>query len=228
MPRGRAVCAWIVAVSALAAGARADELRPPLLAPAPGPGSQAAPGASSADREPSLHEASTAAARAAAGSPLDDARRLERARRSRWLPLLKAQVGGRDDQRLKIDPAHGYLTLDDGSVSSLNWLVSASWDLSQLWFAKEEVALTLSAARLERLRQAAVARTVQLYARRHLLLRPPAGPEAPPEQARRLLDVLAVTAELDELTRGLFAGAVERAQAAAVPMMQSDNLEMKR
>ena len=221
------MCAGIVAVSALVAGARADELRPPLVASAPGPVSGAAPGGLIVDREPSLRDAAAAAARLAAGSALGDEERLLRARRSRWLPQLKAQVGGRDDQRLKVDPAHGYLTLDDGSASSLTWLVSATWDLSQLWYAKEEVALTLSAARLERLRQAALARVVQLYARRHLLLRAPAVPESLSERPRRLLDLLAVTAELDGLTGGLFAGALERAQAAAVPMMQSDNLEMK-
>lgn len=226
MPRRRAVCALIVSVSALAAGARADELPPLSVASAPGPGT--APLDLRADREPSLHEATLAAARAAAQSPLDDEQRLLRARRSHWLPLFRAQMGGRDDQRLKVDSVHGYLTLDDGSVTSLNWTVAASWDLSQLWFAKEEVSLALLAARLSRLRQAAVARAAQLYVKRHLFLRPPAGPEVPSERAHRIFEVLAATAELDGLTQGLFAGALERAQAAAVLLMQSDNLEAKR
>lgn len=183
MPRGRALCAWIVAASALGVGARADGLQPLSEAPAPGPVDGAEARSPGVAREPSLHEASAAAARVAAGGPQDDEQRLSRARRSRWLPVLKAQVGGSDAQRLKADPAHGYLTLDDGSASSLNWLVSASWDLSQLWYAKEEVALTLSSARLERLRQAAAARVAHLYTRRQLLLGPPGEPEAPAGKA---------------------------------------------
>ena len=70
-------------------------------------------------------------------------------------------------------------------------------------------------------------RTSQLYARRHLLLRPATTPESPHEKARRLLEILAVTAELDGLTQGLFAGPLSRAQAAAIPLVQSDNLEVK-
>src|SRR3954464_6442629 len=51
--------------------------------------------------EPSLPDAQEAAARAAGGSEAQDAARLARARSAHWAPQLRAQGGGREDEKLR-------------------------------------------------------------------------------------------------------------------------------
>lgn len=185
----------LAALLALGSAARAEE--PPAAA-----------------AEPTLAQAVEAAARRAAGSSADDELRAGRARRSRWLPVLRAQVGGRDDERLRAGDWRGAPISEEDALRSRSWLVSASWDLPQLLYAREEVAIAASSAHLARARQQAAAQAARLYAERLRALRAAlAAPEGPADRLERALAVLTATAELDALTGGLFAAALARAQA---------------
>lgn len=164
--------------------------------------------------EPTLGQAVEAAARRAAGSGADDELRAGRARRSRWLPVLRAQLGGRDDERLRAGEWRGAPISEEDALRSRSWLVSASWDLPQLLYGREEVAIAASSAHLARARQQAAAQAARLYAERLRALRTAlAAPEGPADRLERALAVLTATAELDALTGGLFAAALARAQA---------------
>lgn len=184
-------------------------------------------GAEALAREPSLREAQAAAARLAGGTAEEEQSRLVRASRSHWLPALRAQLHGRDDQRFRQGEQRGYPLVDDGSLTSLGWIIGAVWDLPQLVYAREEVSLATAASQLARARQQALSQTRELYAARLLALQR-ALSSRPEERLAHWLEVLTVTAGLDGLTGGLFGAALERAQSEVDACMQSNNQREQR
>ncbi|MBS2023588.1 MAG: hypothetical protein JST92_14385, partial [Deltaproteobacteria bacterium] len=144
-------------------------------------------------REPTLREAQEAAARNTAGTREDDP--AARARRSRWLPTLRGQFGGTQADKQRWGTWRGDPIVDDSTGTGNAWQVSASWDLSQLLFAKEEVAIALSSARIERERQQVRERCATLYTRRLTALRQARSAQAE-ERLSRWLDLLSVTSDL--------------------------------
>jgi hypothetical protein len=173
--------------------------------------------AEAAEAEPTLVEAQQAAMRRAGGPAEDDASREARARNAHWAPVLRGLVGGRDDERtrdgeMRRDP----LRWTDRGQSTA-WAVTATWDLPQVIYAREEAQLAHAHLHLEKARQAASREAVRLYLERRdkqrALLSAPPG-----ELQRRLqLEILRLTADLDALTGGLFRAALAREQQAAMP-----------
>lgn len=181
------------------AAVHAGQGSPPIAAPA------------AAVDEPSIAEAQAAAARLAAGTPADDDSRLSRARAAHWAPLLRAQAGGTTTDRTRAGEQSNAPLHWDELGGATTWLVSATWDLSQLVYDRDENQLALSRTHLARRRQEVSAEAAQLYAERLQALRRLREAHG----AGRLgaaLELLRATATLDALTGGLFAAALARAQ----------------
>lgn len=154
--------------------------------------------------EPSLIEAQDAAVRQAGGPRESDASRLSRARAAHWAPVVRGLVGGRGDERtrdgeLRRDPLHW---VDRGQA--LTWGLTATWDLPQAIYARDETQLVHAQIHLEKVRQAAAREAVRLFLERRDRKR--ALPQAAQPDARLRLqqDVVRLTASLDALTGGLF------------------------
>jgi len=104
-----------------------------------------------ADPEPGLLETQEAAARAAGGSPGQDASRLQRARAAHWAPQLRGQATARDDEKTR-NGEYRLAPLHEQNVAVGHaWMLTLTWDLSQVIFAREETQLAL--AHLQQLRR---------------------------------------------------------------------------
>ncbi|HZX96512.1 MAG TPA: hypothetical protein VFE90_18485 [Myxococcales bacterium] len=160
--------------------------------------------------EPSLPDAQEAAARAAGGSEAQDAARLARARSAHWAPQLRAQGGGREDEKLRAGEYRLAPIREQDVGAGRTWSLMLTWDFSQVLFAREETQLALAHAHLARLRREAAEKAAELWIER--------------QQARAVWlasrtreacqSMLQLTAQLDAVTAGLFQEAVEREAAA--------------
>lgn len=155
---------------------------------------------------PALAEAQAAAARIAAGEPSDDASRAARARNAHWAPSLRAQGGGRQDDRTVTGELRLAPIREDWNGAGRQWSVMLSWDFSQVVFAREETQLALAHASLERARREVREKVARLYVEWLRL----AGQEEPAPELLRVL------ADLDGLTGGLFREELDKVQAKLV------------
>src|SRR5467141_695189 len=163
-----------------------------------------------ADPEPGLLETQEAAARAAGGSSAQDASRLARARAAHWAPQLRGQATARDDEKTR-NGEYRLAPLHEQNVAVGHaWMLTLTWDLSQVIFAREETQLALAHLQLARVRRDAADRAAQLWIERR--------------QAQALwiaartrepcFALLRATAGLVALTGGLFRDAAAREEAA--------------
>ena len=162
--------------------------------------------------EPTLIEVQAAAARTAAGSAAEDARRTARLRASHWAPVLRGDLLRKDDMRSRVGELRGYPLRQDDAGAAHTWAVTLTWDFAQLLYSREESQLALAHVHLARVRREAAEKAASLWVERRQTreaLRSLAGP------ARReaALDALRLSAELDALTGGLYRDIVAREQA---------------
>jgi hypothetical protein len=176
--------------------------------------SEARPTPPAEEAEPTLSEVMSAAARVAAGTSEEDDSRLSRARAAHWAPQLRAQAGRADSEAARAGLQSGAPLRWDQQGQVETWSVSATWDLAQVIYDRDEGPLALSRVHLARRRHEVSREAADLYLERQRLLR--ALGVGPGDAANALL-LLRCTAALDGLTGGLFEGALARAQALAVP-----------
>ncbi len=175
--------------------------------------------ADSSSREPTLIEAQDAAARVAAGTSDEDASRLARARASHWAPVVRGQIGGRDDSRFRDGTYRDAPIRWQDTGDAFTWGVSLTWDLPQAIFARDETQLVHSQIHASRARLQAATETARLFLERREKKRALAslpGTEVA-TRARLALEILRATAELDARTGGLFREALEREQREPPP-----------
>jgi hypothetical protein len=171
--------------------------------------------AAAAPAEPGLAETQAAAARAAGGSAAEDESRAERARISHWAPQLRAQGLLRDDEKSR-EGVYRLAPIQEQDLGvGHTWSVVLSWDFSQVVYAREESQIALASAHLARLRREAAEKATRLWIeRRTALARFTAA--TPYERPGACLALLALTAELDALTDGLFRESVSREETACL------------
>jgi hypothetical protein len=165
---------------------------------------------STMDLEPGLLETQEAAAKSAGGSAAQDVARTARARAAHWAPQLRAQATLRDDQKSRVGEFRLAPLLEQDAAVGRALLVTVTWDLSQLVFAREESQLALASLQLARARREAAERAAQLWIdrRRARSLWLSSG------SRESCVALLRMTAALVALTGGLFREAVEREEAA--------------
>jgi hypothetical protein len=162
------------------------------------------------DPEPGLLETQEAAAKAAGGTPAQDASRLARARVSHWAPQLRGQATLRDDGKTRngeyrLAPLHEQ-DLSFGRV----WVIALTWDLSQVIFAREETQLALAHLQLARVRRDAAERAARLWIER----RQAQALWLTARTRESCLAFLKTTASLVALTGTLFREAAAREEVA--------------
>jgi hypothetical protein len=197
---------------------------PPLVAPpaASAPASVATPPADPAGARAESHRVLVLVAaadppiaevqRAAAEHDGVDPERLRtwvaRPRSAHWLPRLSVEAS-RTERDTRVVGVTGTVESDYLRVNpSTQYGIRLSWDLDQLVFARDEPAAAWTASRLIDRREERVRRATKLYFQRRRLLVQLAlePPREPRERADRENQVDEITAELDELTGGLFSG----------------------
>jgi hypothetical protein len=193
---------------------------PPVAAPAPPAASSPADPVSAARAESQRVLVLVAAAdppiaevqRAAAEHDGVDPERLRawvaRPRSAHWLPRLTVDAS-RTERDTRVVGVTGTVESDYLRLNpSTQYGIRLSWDLDQLVFSRDEPAAAWTASRLIDRREERVRRATKLYFQRRrvlvqLALEPPHEPR---ERAERENQVDEITAELDELTGGLFSG----------------------
>jgi len=133
---------------------------------------------------------------------------LARPRSAHWLPRVTLDAS-RTERDTRVVGVTGTVESDYLRLSpTLQYGIRLSWDLDQLVFARDEPAAAWTASRLVDRREERVRRATRLYyQRRRLLLQLAAEPPVDPvRRAERETQVDEITAELDELTGGLFSG----------------------
>jgi hypothetical protein len=175
--------------------------------------------------EPALAQVEEAATRRVAGPISDEASRASRARAAHWAPVIRAQYGIRDDGRTRRGQIRLAPLLEDDVGQSRAWAIVATWDLTQIVYARDEGQLALAHVHLARMRQHAADDAVRLYEERWRLrsaLRfAPEGASRP--RVEMLIALLRTTAQLDALTGGLYGAQLAQAQeqvAALEPQLQ--------
>jgi hypothetical protein len=163
---------------------------------------------------PTLAQAQAAASRLAAGEPSADGARLSRARAAHWAPVLRAQAGARSDDKRRVGEQTSAPVRWEELGAGTAWLVSATWDLSQLIYDRDENQLVLAQVHLARRRQEVAAEVARLYAERLAAQRALARASGE-ERVASAIELLRLTGALNALTGGLFGAALERAQAGA-------------
>ena len=163
--------------------------------------------------EPALEETQQAAARNAAGDRGEDASRTLRARRAHWAPVVRAQLGFKQDERARRGVFRNAPLLEDDTADGRVLGIVLQWDFAQVVYGREESQLALAHAHLARLRTDAATQAARLWTQRRLkrlslLSAPPGAPRLGPA-----LELLGLTAELDALTGGLFHDALAREEA---------------
>ena len=163
-----------------------------------------------ADPEPGLLETQEAAARTAGGSPAQDASRVARARAAHWAPQLRGQATARDDEKTR-NGEYRLAPLHEQNVAVGHaWMLTLTWDLSQVIFAREETQLALAHLQLARVRRDAADRAAQLWIER----RQAQALWIAARTRESCFALLRVTAALVALTGGLFRDAAAREEAA--------------
>jgi hypothetical protein len=195
-----------------------------LAAPLPAP--PTALGPSPAELEAAVrNEAHRVLARVAAGDPpIGEVQRaaadhdgvppdrlkawVARPRSAHWLPRITLEAS-RTERDTRVVGVTGTVESDYLRLNpSTQFGIRASWDLDQLVFSRDEPAAAWTASRLIDRREERVRRATRLYfQRRRLLVQLALDPSREPApRAERENQVDEITAELDELTGGLFSG----------------------
>ncbi|HET8733410.1 MAG TPA: hypothetical protein VFM45_06510 [Anaeromyxobacteraceae bacterium] len=131
-----------------------------------------------------------------------------RPRSAHWLPRVSVE-GSRTERDTRVIGVTGTVESDYLRLSpSMQYGIRLTWDLDQLVFSRDEPAAAWTASRLIDRREERVRRATRLYFQRRRLL---AGLAIEPpvdagQRAARESQVDEITAELDELTGGLFSG----------------------
>jgi hypothetical protein len=175
--------------------------------------------------EPALAQVQEAAVRRMAGPLSDETSRVFRARAAHWAPVIRGQYGIRDDDRTRRGQIRLAPLLEDDVGQSRAWAIVATWDLTQVIYARDEGQLALSHVHLARVRQEAADDAVRLYEERWRLR---SALRLAPDGASRarvdmLLALLRTTAELDALTGGLYGAQLAQTAdqvAALEPQLQ--------
>jgi hypothetical protein len=162
--------------------------------------------------EPALIEVQAAAARTAAGSAAEDARRSARLRSSHWAPVLRSELLRKEDARSRVGELRGYPLRQEDAGAAHTWAVTLTWDFAQLVYAREESQLALAHVHLARVRRQAAERAAELWVERRQR-RASLGTLTGPARADAALDLLRVTAELDAVTGGLYRELLAREEA---------------
>jgi hypothetical protein len=133
---------------------------------------------------------------------------LARPRSAHWLPRISVDAS-RTERDTRVIGVTGTVESDYLRLSpSLQYGIRLTWELDQLVFSRDEPAAAWTASRLVDRREERVRRATRLYYQRRLLqarlvLEPPRDAA---QRAERENQVDALTAELDDLTGGLFSG----------------------
>jgi len=122
--------------------------------------------APSLESEPGLLETQDAAARLVGGSPSDDASRVGRARAAHWAPQLRGQATVREDEKTRSGEYRLAPLREQDLFLGHTWMLSLTWDLSQVVFAREETQLANAHAQLARAQREAAERAAQLWIER--------------------------------------------------------------
>jgi hypothetical protein len=131
-----------------------------------------------------------------------------RPRAAHWLPRVTLDAS-RTERDTRVIGVTGTVESDYLRVTpSTQFGVRLSWDLDQLVFSRDEPAAAWTASRLIDRREERVRRATRLYFQRRRLLVQLAlePPREAAQRAERENQVDELTAELDELTGGLFSG----------------------
>jgi hypothetical protein len=131
-----------------------------------------------------------------------------RPRSAHWLPRVSVDAS-RSDRDTRVIGVTGTVESDYLRLSpTTQYGIRLSWDLDQLVFSRDEPAAAWTASRLVDRREERVRRATRLYFQRRRLLAQLAlePPREPLKRAERETQVDEITAELDELTGGLFSG----------------------
>jgi uncharacterized protein YjiS (DUF1127 family) len=161
--------------------------------------------------EPTLVEVQAAAARHAAGDPVEDADRTSRLRASHFAPTVRGELIGKADDRTRRGEYRLAPLREDDASEGRTWGVVVTWDLAQLVYSREEGQLALAQQHLARIRREVAIQAAKLWIdrrRKCVALERLSGP--PRREA--LLDLLRLTAELDALTGGLYREALKDAE----------------
>ena len=200
----------------LLAAAPAGPAEPGLLRLPAGPGLlqlPAGPGLLQLPAGPGLLQTQEAAARVAGGPASDDVSRTLRVRNAHWLPQLRGQLSGKEDARSRLGEFRLAPLRENDLASGRGWMVMATWDLSQVLYAREESQLALAHAQLARARKEAEVQAARLWIER----RQARGLWNASRRPEACLALLRLTAELDAVTGGLFREALAaEEQACAV------------
>ena len=131
-----------------------------------------------------------------------------RPRSAHWLPRVSLDAS-RTERDTRVVGVTGTVESDYLRLNpSTQFGVRLSWDLDQLVFSRDEPAAAWTASRLIDRREERVRRATRLYFQRRRLLVQLAlePPREAVQRAERETHVDEITAELDELTGGLFSG----------------------
>ncbi len=131
-----------------------------------------------------------------------------RPRSAHWLPRISIDAS-RTERDTRVVGVTGTVESDYLRLNpSTQFGVRLSWDLDQLVFSRDEPAAAWTASRLIDRREERVRRATKLYFQRRRLLVQLAldPPREAVQRAERENQVDEITAELDELTGGLFSG----------------------
>ncbi len=131
-----------------------------------------------------------------------------RPRSAHWLPRVSIDAS-RTERDTRVVGVTGTVESDYLRLNpSTQFGVRLSWDLDQLVFSRDEPAAAWTASRLIDRREERVRRATKLYFQRRKLLVQLAldPPREAVQRAERENQVDEITAELDELTGGLFSG----------------------
>jgi hypothetical protein len=190
---------------------------PPASAPVPpAPADTAAAVRSEARRvlllvaagDPPIAEVQQAAARHDGVDPERLRAWVARPRSAHWLPRITLDAS-RTERDTRVVGVTGTVESDYLRLNpTTQFGIRASWDLDQLVFSRDEPAAAWTASRLIDRREERVRRATRLYFQRRRLLVQLAlePPREPAQRAERENQIDEVTAELDELTGGLFSG----------------------
>ena len=154
--------------------------------------------------EPTLIEAQEAAVRNAGGPKEADASRVSRARSAHWAPVVRGIFGVRDNEGTRDGELRGAPLRWTDRGQALTWGLTATWDLPQVIFARDETQLVHAHLHLEKARQAASKQAMRLYLDRRDRKRALANAPAHEVRQRLLQEVVRLTADLDALTGGLY------------------------
>ena len=168
--------------------------------------------------EPGLEETQQAAPLKAAGDPAGDASRTLRARRAHWAPVLRGQLGFKQDDRARRGVIRNAPLVEDDTGDGRALGVVLQWDFAQLIYSRDESQLALAHAHLARLRTDAATQAGKLWTQRRLKRLSVSSSPPGPQRLAASLELLDLTAQLNALTGGLFHDALAREEGECVTL----------